>query len=223
MKKVAVILSGCGVFDGSEIHEACAALLALHRSNVQAVVCAPTGPQMHVINHAVGKPSPGPNRDILEESARIARGQITALAELDLQDIDAVLMPGGFGAAKNLCNFATEGAKCSVHPQVEAFLRQAYTLGKPIGAMCIAPVVLAKVFGKDLHPTLTIGNDSATAAAVGEMGAVHVDCTATGTVVDPSNKMVTTPAYMLAGDIGTVFDGAQGFVEKLLALCGKTD
>jgi enhancing lycopene biosynthesis protein 2 len=219
MKKVAVILSGCGVYDGSEIHEACAALLALHRLDAQAVICAPAGPQMHVINHLAGKPDSGPDRDILEESARIARGEIKPLDELDPLKVDAVLLPGGFGAAKNLCTFATEGAECSVNPQVEAFLREAHTLGKPIGAMCIAPVILARVFGKELGPRLTIGNDPATAAAVGDMGAVHVDCLAAETVVDRDNKMVSTPAYMLAGNIGEVFDGALGFAEKLLALC----
>ena len=219
MKKVAVILSGCGVFDGSEIQEACAALLALHRLDAQAVVCAPTGPQMHTINHLAGKPDSGASREILEESARIARGEIKPLEEIDPLDVDAVLLPGGFGAAKNLCNFATEGADCTVHPQVEAFLKEAHTVGKPIGAMCIAPVILAKVFGKELGPSLTIGNDPATAAALGDMGAVHVDCPAAESVVDLDNKMVSTPAYMLAGNIGEVFDGALGFTEKLLAMC----
>lgn len=219
MKKVAVILSGCGVFDGSEIHEACAALLALHRLGAQAVVCAPTGHQMHVVNHLAGKPEGGPARDILEESARISRGQITPLDEMDPLDVDAVLLPGGFGAAKNLCTFAVDGADCSVHPQVEAFLREAHTTGRPIGAMCIAPVILARVFGRELGPRLTIGNDPTTAAAVQDMGAVHVNCIASETVIDQDNRMVTTPAYMLAQDIGVVFDGALGFAEKLLALC----
>ena len=219
MKKVAVILSGCGVFDGSEIYESCAALLALHRLNAQAVVCAPSGPQLHVINHLAGEPQSGPVRDILEESARISRGEIKPLAELDPLDVDAVLLPGGFGAAKNLCNFAIEGANCTVNPQIETFLKEAHTVGKPIGAMCIAPVILARVFGKELGPRLTIGSDPTTAAAMGDMGAVHVDCLPTETIIDSDNKMVTTPAYMLAGDIGEVFDGALGFAEKLLSLC----
>lgn len=219
MKKVAVILSGCGVFDGTEIQEACAALLALHRLDAEAVVCAPTGPQMHTFNHLAGEPDSGAARDILEESARISRGDIRPLDELDPLNIDAVLLVGGFGAAKNLCNFATEGANCTVHPQVETFLKEAHTLGKPLGAMCIAPVILARIFGRDLGPKLTIGNDPTTAAAMGDMGAVHVECLAAETVVDQDNKMVSTPAYMVAGDIGEVFDGALGFTEKLLALC----
>lgn len=219
MKKVAVVLSGCGVFDGSEIHEACAALLALHRLGAEAVVCAPAGHQMHVVNHLTGQPEGGPARDILEESARISRGRITPLDKMDPLDVDAVLLPGGFGAAKNLCTFAVDGADCRVDPQVEAFLREAHTVGRPIGAMCIAPVILAKVFGRQLGPRLTIGNDPTTAAAIRDMGAEHVDCLASETVVDRDNRMVTTPAYMLAQDIGVVFDGALGFAEKLLGLC----
>lgn len=218
MKKVAVILSGCGVYDGSEIHEACAALLALDRLDAQPVICAPRGPQMHTINHLTGEPESGGARDILEESARLARGEIKALDEVDPLDVDAVLLPGGFGAAKNLCTFATEGARCTVHPQVEAFLKEAHQINRPIGAMCIAPVILARVFGKELAPRLTIGTDRDTALAIGDMGAQHVDCPATETVVDQDNKLVTTPAYMSAGRIGEVFDGALGFVEKLLAL-----
>lgn len=219
MKKVALILSGCGVYDGSEIHEACAALLALHRAGAQVTACAPSGPQMHVVNHLRGEPAPGENRNILEESARLVRGDIKPLDELDPIDFDAVVLPGGFGAAKNLCNFATEGDQCTVHPEVESFLREANSVGKPIGAMCIAPVILARIFGADLHPDLTIGSDPTTADMVENMGANHVPCIASETVVDPANLMVTTPAYMLAGDIGEVFSGAVGFIEKLLRLC----
>ncbi|PID81795.1 isoprenoid biosynthesis protein ElbB [bacterium DOLZORAL124_64_63] len=219
MKKVALILSGCGVYDGAEIQEACAALLALHRAGAEVTACAPSGDQMHVINHLAGEPAAGESRNILMESARIVRGEIKPLADLDPVDFDCVVLPGGFGAAKNLCNFATEGDRCTVHPEVESFLREANNVGKPIGAMCIAPVILARVFGADLHPDLTIGTDPATAGMVENMGANHVDCEAAETVVDEANLMVTTPAYMLAGDIGTVFAGAAGFVEKLLRLC----
>jgi len=219
MPRVAVILSGCGVFDGAEIHETCAALLALHRAGAEAVVCAPTGPQMHVMNHLAGEPATGESRDILVEAARIARGEITPLAELDPTAVDAVLLPGGFGAAKNLCNFATAGADCSVHPEVNEFLLRAQGAGKPLGAMCIAPVILARVFGADLKPRLTIGNDPTTADQVNMMGAEHIACAADDIVVDVPNRIVTTPAYMLAGDIGEVFDGADKFVVKLLELC----
>lgn len=219
MKKIALILSGCGVYDGSEIHEACAALLALNRAGAEVTACAPTGDQMHVIDHSVGQPAEGENRNILAESARLVRGDIKPLADLNPADFDAILLPGGFGAAKNLCTFATEGETCTVHQEVENFLRKANSIGKPIGAMCIAPVILARVFGSDLHPVLTIGNDPATAAKIEKMGATHTDCPATKTIVDKTNLMVTTPAYMLAADINEVFTGATGFVEELLQLC----
>jgi enhancing lycopene biosynthesis protein 2 len=219
MKKVAVILSGCGVFDGAEIHESCAALLALHRAGAEAVICAPDVPQMHVVDHLAGEPADGRPRGVLVEAARIARGEIQPLAAVDPAAVDAVLLPGGFGAAKNLCDFAVKGADCTVVPEVAAFLRAVHDAGKPIGAMCIAPVILAKVFGPDLSPRLTIGNDPTTAAAVNALGAEHVDCAPDQTVVDEANRIVTTPAYMLAGDIGQVFDGAADFVPRLLALC----
>lgn len=219
MKKFAVVLSGCGVFDGSEIHEGCAALLAIHRAGAEAVICAPAGPQMHVVNHLKGEPDEKDSRNILDESARLARGEIKPLAEVDIADLDAVLLPGGFGAAKNLCTFAVDGENCTVHPEIEAFLRAVHDKGKPIGAMCIAPVILARVFGPDLHPSLTIGNDPGTAAKIDLMGAHHVDCPATETVVDERNNIVTTPAYMIAADIGQVFDGATACVARLLGLC----
>ncbi len=219
MKKVALILSGCGVYDGSEIHEVCAALLALHRAGVQVTACAPSGDQLHVINHLAGEPVSGENRNILTESARLMSGEITPLADLDPLNFDAVVLPGGFGAAKNLCNFATEGDQCIVNQEVEAFLREANTLGKPIGAMCIAPVILAKIFGTDLNPVLTIGTDQATASMIENMGATHQECQVTETVIDKNNLMVTTPAYMMADNIGDVFTGASGFVRDLLRLC----
>jgi len=207
------------VFDGSEIHEACAALLALDRAGAEVVIAAPAGPQMHVVDHLAGQPAVGETRDILTESARIARGEIRSLQELDPVSVDAVLMPGGFGAAKNLCTFATDGADCTVNPVVTDFLTRFQGLGRPIGAMCIAPVVLARIFGPSLSPRLTIGNDAATAALVGQMGARHVDCPVEETVVDRENLMVTTPAYMLAGSIKEVFAGAEVFVTELLGLC----
>lgn len=219
MKKIAVVLSGCGVFDGSEIHETCAVLLALQRAGAQAVICAPTGPQLHVVDHLAGEPAVDQSRDILVESARLARGEIQDLTQVEVSGLDAVLLPGGFGAAKNLCTFAIEGENCTVNSDVEKFLRAVHAQGKPIGAMCIAPVILARVFGPDLKPSLTIGNDPSTAAKIVQMGAHHVDCLAAETVVDEGNNLVTSPAYMVAGNIGEVFDGATALVEKLLSLC----
>lgn len=219
MKKVALILSGCGVYDGSEIHEVCAALLALRRAGAEVTACAPRSPQMHVIDHTAGEPVAGEQRDVLREAARLVRGEISELGDVDPAAFDAVLLPGGFGAAKNLCDFAVSGENCTVHDGVADFLRRAHAAGKPIGAMCIAPVILARVFGSELSPRLTIGSDAGTAAAIEAMGGRHVDCAVTDTVVDRENRLVTTPAYMLAGDIGQVFDGAEGFVTQLLELC----
>jgi enhancing lycopene biosynthesis protein 2 len=219
MKKVAVILSGCGVYDGAEIHESCAALLALERARATALICAPSGPQLHVIDHLAGEPVEGATRDIRRESARIARGAIPDLADVPVDELDAVLLPGGFGAAKNLCDFAVAGADCRVHDTVATFLQAAHAGGKPIGAMCIAPVILARLFGSHEAPLLTIGNDPATAAAIEAMGAKHVACAVADHVVDEQKKIVTTPAYMLAENIAEVFDGATGFVGKLLELC----
>jgi len=219
MKKIAVILSGCGVYDGAEIHESCAALLALERERAAAVICAPSGPQMHVIDHLAGEPEAGASRDIRRESARIARGPIADLADVSVDEIDAVLLPGGFGAAKNLCDFAVAGADCRVDDKVAAFLQAVHAAGKPIGAMCIAPVILARLFGGDKSPRLTIGNDPQTAAAIETMGAEHVDCAVNDHVIDKQRRFVTTPAYMLAGNIAEVFDGATGFVKALLDLC----
>lgn len=219
MKKIAVILSGCGVYDGTEIHEACAALLALRRAGAGIVACAPSGPQLHVVDHLKGTPAAGETRDILVESARLVRGAIRSLADLQAREVDGVLLPGGFGAAKNLCTFATDGADCRVHPEVDAFLREAHTLRRPIAAMCIAPVILARVFGGGGKPRVTIGDDAATAALVEAMGARHVASAPTGVVIDEDARLLTTPAYMLAGDLPEVFDGAEALVKKLLTMC----
>ncbi|MHB8079914.1 MAG: isoprenoid biosynthesis glyoxalase ElbB [Candidatus Krumholzibacteriia bacterium] len=219
MKRVAVILCGCGVKDGSEIHEAVATLLALDRAGAEALVFAPRGPQHDVIDHLTGRPQPGQTRDMLVEAARIARGRIRDLAELQPADIDALILPGGFGAAKNLCSFADEGAACTVHPEVARVLSAAHRARKPIGALCIAPVIVARVLGATTHARLTIGNDPATAAALEQMGARHVEAPVTAAIVDETNRLVTTPCYMLAGRIGEVFDGAAALVRELLALC----
>ncbi|MBM4131584.1 isoprenoid biosynthesis glyoxalase ElbB, partial [bacterium] len=201
-------------------HEACAALLALRRAGAEVIACAPSGAQMHVIDHLRGAPAPGEARDILVESARLVRGVIRPLAELPAREVDGVLLPGGFGAAKNLCTFATDGADCRVHPEVEAFLRDARAQRRPIAAMCIAPVILARLFGGNGSPRLTIGTDAATAALVEAMGARHVASGPTGLVVDDDARLLTTPAYMLAADLPEVFDGAEALVKKLLTMCG---
>jgi len=219
MQRVAVILCGCGVKDGSEIHEAVATLLALDRAGAEALIFAPRGPQHDVVDHLTGQAVPGQARDMLVEAARIARGRIGDLADLKAADVQAVILPGGFGAAKNLCSFASEGADCSVHPEVARVLQEAHRARRPIGALCIAPVIVARVLGAEAHPRLTIGNDPATAAAITKMGARHTDATAAAVIVDETNLIVTTPCYMLAGRIAEVFDGAAALVREVLALC----
>ena len=216
-KKIGVLLSGCGVKDGSEIHETVSTLIALDRAGARAFCVAPGKAQDGVVDHFSGKPA-DEKRCVLAESARIARGHIKALEDVDPADLDGLVIPGGFGAAKNLCTFATEGADCAVDGEVESLLRAIQGAGKPIGALCIAPVILARVFGPDLHPELTIGSDSGTAEKLEAMGARHVKCGATDVCVDRRNKMVTTPCYMLAGSIKEVAEGAEKLVEELLRL-----
>jgi len=219
MPKIAVILSGCGVYDGSEIHEATATLLALDEAGAEVVVAAPAGPQMHVVDHQAGQPAAGESRDIRVESARIARGPVADIASLRPEEFDAVVLPGGFGAAKNLSSFAGEGAACDVESGVAAFLRGMHDLGRPIGALCIAPVILARVFGPAARVRLTIGDDPATADQIEKMGAEHVPAAVDSVVVDEAHKLVTTPAYMKAERISEVFAGARALVDKLISLC----
>lgn len=216
MRKVGVVLSGCGVQDGSEIHEATLLLLALDRAGVEAVCFAPDKPQADVVDHLKGSPE-NASRNVLAESARLARGKIRPLSEARAEELDAVILPGGFGAAKNLCSFAKDGAGCSVEPDLERLLRRLNDAGKPIGAACIAPVILARVFGRE-RPEVTIGSDAATAKAVEAMGARHKACEATGVVVDRERRFATTPAYMLAKGVAEVADSLDALVKAVLRL-----
>lgn len=218
MKKVAVVLSGCGVFDGAEIHESVITLLALSRGGADVKSYAPNIPQMHVMDHLKGQPT-DEKRNVLVESARIARGEIKDLAEADIKDFDAVIFPGGFGAAKNLCDFAVKGIVCSVNPVVEKFVTDGLKAGKVMGFICIAPALLAKIAGKSgIHPDVTIGTDKGTAEAVEKMGARHVACQVNEIAVDETNKIVTTPAYMLGQNIGEVAEGIEKLVAKVLEM-----
>lgn len=215
MKQVAVVLSGCGVYDGAEIHEAVLTLLALDRAGAQAVCFAPDKPQLHVINHLSGEKMPG-SRNVLLESARIARGNIQALSQADAGQLDALIVPGGFGAAKNLSSFAMQGAECSVDPDLSKLIRAMHKLNKPIGFMCIAPVLLPKVFDQPLR--LTIGNDPDLGEVIDAMGGEPVICPVDDIVVDIENKVVTTPAYMLAQSIGEAARGIDKLVSRVLDL-----
>ena len=217
MGKVGVILSGCGVFDGSEIHEASATLIALAQHGIEYQCMAPDR-EFEVIDHCTGKPT-GEKRNVLVESARIARGEIVNLKDVKGTDYDAFFLPGGFGAAKNLCTFAVEGADCSVDPQVERVLKEANDAGKPIGFICIAPALGAKVFG-DNQVKVTIGHDEATASAVSATGATHVEADAEGVVVDNALNILSTPAYMEAKNPAQVFAGISALVENIAERIG---
>jgi enhancing lycopene biosynthesis protein 2 len=218
-KKIGVVLSGCGVYDGSEIHEAVITLLAIDRNGATAVCMAPDIAQMHVVNHLSGEVAAGETRNVLVEAARIARGKIRDIATVRATELDALIMPGGFGAAKNLCDFAVKGADCSVNPEVARLLREMVAARKPVAAVCIAPVVLSKVLGADQLPhQLTIGTDTGTAAALTSMGSQHIPCPARDFVIDRANKIVSTPAYMLAGGIAEAAEGIERCVKELLGL-----
>ena len=216
-KKVGVVLSGCGVFDGAEIHESVITILALDRAGAEMVFCAPDREQMHVVNHHTGEVAEGENRNVRVESARIARGAVRDVAEVKAEELDALIFPGGFGAAKNLCTFAVAGADCDVDPGVAALVREVHAQGKPIAAVCIAPALLAKVLGSE-GPNLTIGNDAGTAGAMESLGATHVACPVTEFVVDRDRKLITSPAYMLAGSISEAAEGIEKTVAALMEM-----
>ena len=221
MAKVGVVLSGCGVFDGAEIHEAVLTLLALDRRGAEVVCMAPNVDQAHVVNHLTGHEAAGERRNVLVEAARIARGNIRDIATVQAADLDALMFPGGFGAAKNLCDFAFKGKDCQVHPEVARLVRQMHQAGKPIGAVCIAPALLARVMGQDhVAAQLTIGTDPDTAGQITAMGGVHVACPVTGFVVDKEHRLVSSPAYMLGQRIAEVAEGIDKAVEALLGLAG---
>ncbi len=218
-KKIGVILSGCGVYDGSEIHEAVITLLAIDRAGAEAVCMAPDIDQMHVVNHLTGEPAPGEKRNVLVESARIARGKIRNLKEVKASDIDALILPGGFGAAKNLCDFAVKGADCTVQTEVARLVKDVVKAKKPLAAVCIAPALVSRVLGNEkLAHRLTIGTDQGTAQALEKMGSAHVSCPVTEFVVDKENRLVSTPAYMLAGRISEAAEGIEKTVKALLEM-----
>lgn len=213
--KVAVLLSGCGFLDGSEIHESVATLWALDKRGVEAICVAPSKPQADVVDHATGK-AQGGSRDVAVESARIARGAVRPAKGLHASDADALILPGGYGAAKNLSTFATEGPACQVDPEVARLVREFHGAKKPIGAICIAPAVVAKVLGADHGPELTIGNDAATAKALESLGVRHVAKAVREVHVDEKNRIVTTPAYMLARGPAEVFEGVDRLVDEVV-------
>ncbi len=216
MLKIGVLLSGCGLYDGSEIHEAVLTLLALDRAGAEIVCMAPDMDQYHVINH-VTQEVMEERRNVFVESARIARGEITDLKGVRAGDLDGLIIPGGFGAAKNLSDFAVKGPEATVHPEVERILDEMVSAGKPVGAICIAPATLTKALA-DRRPEVTIGDDKATASAIEAMGGRHKTCPVDGIHVDAAHKIVTTPAYMLGPGIKDVAIGIGKLVAKVLEM-----
>jgi enhancing lycopene biosynthesis protein 2 len=216
MSKVLMILSGCGVLDGSEIHESVCALLHLDRHGATVTMAAPDDAQRQVIDHLTSQPT-SEKRNMRIEAARIARGEITDLAEIKGDAFDAVVLPGGFGAAKNLCTFADDGADCRVHPQVERVLREAHDAGKVIGFICIAPTIGARLF----QAKVTIGVDQGTASAIEQMGGEHKAHATEQICVDEDRRIVSTPAYMSAERIGQVYEGIGRLVDEVLAMAGR--
>ena len=214
MKKFAVVLAGCGVYDGAEIHEAVLTLLAIDNKGGHYDIFAPDVKQLHVINHATGEIM-NQERNVLIEAARIARGKIKDLKDFDASDYDAIVFPGGFGVAKNLCSFAVEGSNCSVLHQVETAVTEMHRLHKPIGAMCISPVMIANVIKGS---TVTIGNDAMTMDAIAEMGSIAKAADCHQVIVDSKNKIATTPCYMLDVSVKQIAEGTQNLINELYLL-----
>ncbi|GKX56433.1 glyoxalase [Leminorella grimontii] len=215
MKRVAVVLSGCGFLDGAEIHESVLALLALDRAGAQVTCFAPDQPQADVVNHFTGQPA-SESRNVLTESARIARGKIQPLSQADASLFDALIVPGGFGAAKNLSNFASAGAECVINQDLARLVKAMHQAGKPMGFICIAPALLPKLLGVPVR--VTIGNDIDTAEIIDAMGGEHITCPVDDIVVDEDQKVVTTPAYMLAQGIAEAAQGIEKLVSRVLVL-----
>ena len=216
MAKIGVCLSGCGVNDGAEIHESVITALALDRNNAEIIFTAPDVNQQKVVNHFTGDET-DETRNVLIESARIARGNITDLADINAADMDGLIFPGGFGATLNLCDFAVNGAECDIHPEVARIIHEMNRAGKPIGVICIAPAMMAKaVSNSGFSEKLTIGNDAGTASEMEKLNSTHVDCQVDEIVIDEENKIVSTPAYMLAERISEAAVGIEKLVCQVL-------
>lgn len=216
--KVGVLLSGSGVNDGSEIHESVLTMLFLDRSDTEIILMAPNIDQMHVINHYTGQEM-DEFRNVLVESARIARGNIKDMAEISGDDLDALIIPGGFGVAKNLSDYAMSGAECSINPDVYRLISEMILLKKPIGAICIAPAMMAKILAEqNQSATITIGKDKTTAKDIEDMGSAHKECLVEEIVIDEVNNIVTTPAYMDAKNISEAAAGIEKLVKQIILM-----
>ena len=213
MKKFAVLLAGCGVFDGSEIHEATLTMYSISKNGAEYEVFAPNIEQHHVLNYITGDELKE-KRNVMVEAARLSRGAVNDLKDFNPDSYDALIIPGGFGVAKNLCTFAFEGPDCKVNPDVEKAIKAMNDKGKPIGAICISPVLLAKVIGENAE--LTIGQDQGTAEAIESMGGVHKTSDHGEVVIDEKNKLFSTPCYMLDANIAQIGEGTENIVKAML-------
>lgn len=212
-KRVGVLLSGCGYLDGTEIHESVCCLLALDEAGAE-VICMAPDQELDVVDHISGEAT-GEKRNVLVESARIARGEIRDVKDVSPDDLDALVLPGGYGAAKNLSDFAVKGAAMTVNPDVQRLVGAVHAAGKPIGAICIAPAVISKLLP---GVTVTIGNDADTAATLEQMGSTHCVCSVTDFVIDKQNKVVSTPAYMLGPWVHAVHQGIRKCIHEVMAM-----
>ncbi len=215
--KTAVVLAGCGVFDGAEIHEAVMTLWAIDKNGGSYEIFAPNVAQHHVINHLTGK-EVKESRNVLTEAARIARGKIRALNEYRAEEFDAVIFPGGFGVAKNLCTYAFDGPDCHIDRIVEQVIRDTHRAGKPIGALCISPVLVTKVLGE---VTVTVGSDPQTVKDIGKLGGRHEEKRHGEVSIDRKNLVVTTPCYMLEATISEIARDADALVKAVMELAGR--
>ncbi|MBR9827489.1 MAG: isoprenoid biosynthesis glyoxalase ElbB [Oceanospirillales bacterium] len=214
MKNIAVILSGSGVFDGSEIYESVLTFLRLEHHGVRYQCFAPNIEQLHVINHLTGEVAAGEKRNVLVEAARLARGEVKDLAAADADAFDALIIPGGFGAAKNLSDFAVNGPECTINEDLLRFAHAIRQAGKPVGLICIAPAMTPKLLGTGIR--CTIGTDEGVAGAINHMGGEHVNCPVDQIVVDDQHNVISTPAYMLAGSISEAASGINRLVDEVI-------
>ncbi|CAA0122128.1 Glyoxalase ElbB [BD1-7 clade bacterium] len=226
MKKIGVLLSGCGVYDGSEVQEAVSVLIALDKLGAEAICIAPDIDQHHVVNHTTGEEMPE-TRNVLVESARICRGDIRIASSVSIDEVDGLAMPGGFGAAKNLSTWALEGPDGIIDPSVRQIIRDTHAAGKPIAALCVSPVVVAKAFeGTSVKPSLTLGTDAEPTeydingfhAGIESVGSESASCSLASLHVDEENRIISTPCYMQTASVGQIYDAAYLACAKLLSL-----
>lgn len=217
--RFAIILSGCGQFDGSETHETILTLLSLTQKEIAWDAFAPNIKQHEVINHITLKPE-SESRDVMKEAARLTRGNIKPITDAKIEDYDAIIFPGGFGAVTNLCNWAEKGKDYTFQSDVKNFIDKAVTAKKPMGFICIAPIMIPKIYA---NAKLTIGNDKAIAAQISELGSEHIDCEAIDIVIDHTHKVVSTPANMVAKNMAEVYDGIYKLVQALELFVNDSD